>query len=91
MDLPPDHLTAELERLHLGFYAMACSFRDFATTGGKYLGSAECAEMASYFEGKSVWLGELLAHHANALHRLAPSPALAGRPRLVVCDGEVLA
>lgn len=90
MALPSDHLTTELERLHHGFYAMARSFREFSSTGGKYLGADECADMASYFEGKSVYLAELLAHHAKALGEWVLPPVAAGRPRLVVRDGEVL-
>jgi hypothetical protein len=90
MALPSDHLTTELERLHHGFYAMARTFREFSATGGKYLGAAECADMAAYFEGKAVYLAEVLAHHAKGLIALAPPPVVASRPRLVVRDGEVL-
>lgn len=90
MDDEVTKLVAELERLHKSFHAMAKSFDEYAATGGKYIGPDECGSMARYFEGKSLWLGELLAHHAN--DRLQPPAPLGqaqpGKPRLATCNGE---
>jgi hypothetical protein len=89
LDPSPTDLVAALERQHAEFMAMARSFVALAAGGGRYLGPSDCRDMAGYFEGKAVWLAEILAHDAHALRRLsAPAPAKPGRPRLVTIGGE---
>lgn len=85
-DLSPKSVTG-LNRLRRDLDYMAFSFREFAATGGKFIGSAECTEVASYFESKCAFVTKVLAELAGEQPKPGPTR---GKPRLATVDGETV-